>query len=436
MRKKFYAVLALVCILALGLMTGCSSDTDNADGGDGTTTIQFWHTWQGLEAEKFAQVISEFSKVHPEIKVEVLDSTTTEKQLIAMTSGAAFDVGLTMDYTANQWATTGALADMTPFIEETGTDLSNYVEPLLKLGEVDGKQYGIPFTMDTFMLFYNKDILAEAGYSEPPKTWEEFSEMCQAVTQTDANGDYTRLGCIPDYPWVTVAAIPYSFGASLYDEQTNKVLASSDTMKEALELKYSLYSGYYDNAKVQKFKAGLGQYQSAENPFFTGKVAFSIEGEWYPTFLEEYAPDLNWGVTSLPYPEGREAESCGFLQGAMLVIPEASKNKEAAYTFIDWLTSDEGQVALCVAKGNLPATYSGLENPALTEGNPSLTPFVEYARSASTKALPAFPFMGEYNTLMITVESNIYNQSMTVDDALQQVTDEIQPLADEWAAAQ
>lgn len=435
--KKKLAAAVLSAVMMMSLFAGCGSqETTGSGGAEGeTTTIQFWHTWQGLEAQKFAQVISEFSKVHPEIKVEVLDSTTTEKQLVAMTGGSSFDVGLTMDYTANQWANTGALEDMTPYIEAAGTDMSNYIEPLLKLGEVDGKQYGIPFTMDTFMLFYNKDILAEAGYTEPPKTWEEFSEMCEAVTQKDENGDYTRLGCIPNYPWVTVAAIPYSFGASLYDEETNQVLAASDGVKAAMELKNSLYSGFYDNAGVQKFKSGLGQYQSAENPFFTGKVAFSIEGEWYPTFLAEYAPDLNWGVTSLPYPEGAEEQSSGFLQGGMLVIPAASKNKEAAYTFVEWLTSDEAQVALCAAKGNLPATHSGLADPALLEQNPSLEPFAEYASHAQTKALPALPFMGEYNTLMITIEEQIYSQSVTVDEALNQVTEKIQPLADEWAAA-
>lgn len=433
MMKHRSVILVLFLALLFVMLVGCAAGTP-VPAEEKTTTIQFWHTWQGLEAQKFAQIIGEFSKEHPEIQVDVLDSTTTEKQLISMTSGASFDVGLTMDYTANQWANTGALADMTPYIEAHGTDMSNYLEPLLKLGEVDGKQYGIPFTLDTFMLFYNKDILTEAGYDAPPKTWEEFSEMCEAVTQIDADGDYSRMGCMPDYPWIIPAAIPYSCGASFYDEQTNQVLASSDDMKAALNIAYSLYSGTYDNAKAQKFKSGLGQYQSAENPFFTGKVAFSIEGEWYPTFLAEYAPDLNWGVTRLPCLDGREDTSYGFLQGGMLIIPEASKNKDAAYTFVEWLTSDAGQVALCAAKGNLPATHSGLKNAALVEANPSLKPFIEYVNSTPCEALPGVPFMGEYNTLLITKESEIFNQTLTVDEALQQVNDEVQVLADKWAA--
>lgn len=447
MKKRLFC-LASSCMFAAALFAGCGqssagsvSASGSGDAGSSTaetsgetTTIKFWHTWQGLEAEKFEKIIEGFSEVRPDIKVEVLGSTTEEKQLISMTSGDSFDVGFTMDCIANKWASTGALADMTPYMEANGTDTDNYIQTLMELGQIDGKQYGIPFTMDTYMLFYNKDILAEAGYTEPPKTWEEFSEMCEAVTQTDSNGDYTRLGYVPNYPGVTVAAIPYAYGASLYDAETNTVLANSPEMVAAMEQKYSLYSGFYDNAKVQKFRSGLGQYQSAENPFFTGAMAFSIEGEWFPTFIAEYAPDLNWGVAPLPSVEGNEENNDAFLQCGMLVIPEASKNKEAAYAFIEWLTSDECQVELCAQKGNLPATHSGLENESLFEQNPSLEPFAELANQENVRALPSVPFMGQYQNELSAVEEQMYNGDYTPQEALDKVTESIQAVADEWAA--
>lgn len=439
MKRKLLATLMCAAMMT-GVLAGCgaqevgSKDSTGGEAQGETTTIQFWHTWQGLEAEKFEAIIEAFAEVRPDIKVEVLGSTTEEKQLISMTSGDSFDVGLTMDCIANKWAATGALADMTPYIEANGTDTDNYIGSLMELGRIDDKQYGIPFTMDTYMLFYNKDILAEAGYTEPPKTWDEFLEMCEAVTQTDANGDYTRLGYVPNYPGVTVAAISYACGATLYDFENNKVLANSSEMLRAMELKYSLYSGFYDTAKVQKFRSGFGQYQSAENPFFTGAMAFSIEGEWFPTFIAEYAPDLNWGVVELPVDAGNEANSNAFLQCGMLVIPEASKNKEAAYAFVEWLTSDECQVEVCAQKGNLPATHSGLENPALVEKNPSLKPFAVMANQENVLALPALPFMGEYQNELSAVEEQIYNGDYTPQQALDKVAESIQASADEWVA--
>ena len=446
MKRKLFCLVSS-CVFAAAMLAGCDQGGSEAVSGAGTsepaassgaseetTTIKFWHTWQGLEAEKFEKIIEGFSEVRPDIKVEVLGSTTEEKQLIAMTSGDSFDVGFTMDCIANKWANSGALADMTPYIEANGTDTENYISSLMELGQIDGKQYGIPFTMDTYMLFYNKDILAEAGYTELPKTWDEFSEMCEAVTQTDSNGDYTRLGYVPNYPGVTVAAIPYAYGASLYDAETNTVLANSPEMVAAMEQKYSLYSGFYDTAKVQKFRSGLGQYQSAENPFFTGAMAFSIEGEWFPTFIAEYAPDMNWGVAPLPSVQGNEANNDAFLQCGMLVIPEASKNKEAAYAFIEWLTSDECQVELCAQKGNLPATHSGLENASLFEQNPSLEPFAELANQENVRALTAAPFMGQYQNELSAVGEQMYNGDYTPQEALDKVTESIQAVADEWAA--
>lgn len=440
MMKKKMISIALLCALVLTVFTGCGSNPEssasakNDKNSDEVTTIKFWHTWQGKEAEKFETIIEGFKEVHPEINVEVLGSTTEEKQMIAMSSGDSFDVGLTMDCIANKWANKGALADMTPYIEANGSDMDNYIPSLLNLCTLDGKQYGIPFTVDTFMMFYNKDMLAEAGYTEPPKTWSEFSETCQAVTKTDANGDYTSVGFIPDYPWVTVPLIPYAFGASLYDFETDTVTADSPKMIEAMEFKKSMYSGFYDTQKILKFKSGFGQYQSTEHPFFTGDVAFSFEGEWFPTFISEYAPDMNWGVAPLPLPDENPEQANAFLQSGMLVIPKASKHKEEAYTFIEWLTSDACQVELCAVKGNLPSTYSGLSNDSLFERAPSLIPFAEMTKLENVEALPALPFMGEYQNAMVVIEESVLTGEMSPQDALEKVVTEIQPLADEWAA--
>lgn len=442
--KKALSLLAALA-LSLSVFAGCAASSSSTPQGNSTagtsapqgntktTTIKFWHTWQGLEAKKFAEVISQFSAVRPDIIVEVLDSSTEEKQLISMTSGDSFDVGLTMDTIANKWSSKGALADMTPYIEANKTDMSNFIKPLLEIGQIDGKQYAVPFTMDTFMLLYNKDILAQAGFTAPPKTFEEFSEMCEAVTKLDANGDYERVGYVPSYPWMNIPTIPYAMGASLYDSQTNKILANSPEVIEAYNVKNSFFSGFYDNAKMIKFRSGLGQYQSAENPFFTGKVAFAVEGEWFPTFIKEYAPELNWDVAPMPVVTGKESQSGAFLQGGMLIIPEASKNKEAAYAFVEWLTSDAGQIPLCVAKGNLPSTYSGLKSEELFNGNASLKPFADYAALPAAKALPAVPFMGEYSTALSAVEDAMYNNQYTPQQAMEKVQKDIQPLADKWA---
>ncbi|MEG1753865.1 MAG: hypothetical protein RR234_08115, partial [Christensenella sp.] len=123
--KKILAIL-MVAVLSMSLLAACSNKSPSTSAQskavsstDTTTptTIKFWHGWQGLEAKKFATIIEKFSEVRPDIKVEVLDSATEEKQLVAMTGGDSFDVGLTMDVIANKWANTGALADMQPLMK-------------------------------------------------------------------------------------------------------------------------------------------------------------------------------------------------------------------------------------------------------------------------------------------------------------------------------
>lgn len=431
-------ILALAMVLSLAAC-GSSGTSGSAEGGAaqqedkggaGKTKVVFWHQWQGLEAEKFLQVIEKFHQEQDEIQVEVLDSTTKEKQLNAMQGGGGFDIGLTMDTSVNLWASVGALQELDDYIAAENFDVSNQVEGIFKLAQMNGKTYGIPFTMDTYAFLYNKDILEELGYSAPPTTYAEWAKMSEEAILTNEAGDYTRLGYVPDYPWINYSALEYAAGGVFVDVESGEVACDSPEMLGALQFKSSFYSAPYDTQKVLKFKSGFGQYQSAQNAFFTGEVVFAIEGEWYPTFIKEFAPDLNYGVAPLPTPDGDESAYTSVMQGGMMYIPKSASEPEAAFKFMQWL-SGAPQVEICIAKGNLPATYSGLDDPALVEQSPGLAPFVELAKG-NAKAYPAVPFMGEMQAEMEKVAEAIYMQEIPADEAMKQVKEAVQPLADKW----
>jgi multiple sugar transport system substrate-binding protein len=400
----------------------------------GPVKIQFWHLWQGLEAEKFLTIINRFNEQQSDIVVETLSSVTTEKMLVAMAGGTPFDVGYDMDYSVVRNGQMGALADLLPYARENGTNLNNQVQALLNM-VYDGKiLYGLPYTMDTAMLFYNKDILSELGYSAPPANTSEFLKMCEEAIKVNANGDYIRLGLVPDYPWMWTQVMITNLGGSFYDVRTDKVTADSMGFLQALDFYYNLYNGRYNPAGVTKFKSGLGQYQSSSNPFFQGQVLFTIEGEWYPTFIKEYAPNMNWGIAPLPVSPAGQSNVNPYLHGGMLFIPKISKNQQAAYKFIEYLIGDGPMSDICLAKGNLPSTYSVLNDSKFLAAAPELVPFVERVKDPNATAWPQIPFIGDYTLALNEEMEQMYRSGKTPQRVASAIIERIQPLADEWKA--
>lgn len=398
------------------------------------TTITFWHLWSGSEAEMLKEVIDDFNNNNKDIQVEVLDGTTTEKQLTAITGGNPPDVGYLIDYRISKLASVGALAELNKMISENNMDPSNTVQEIWKLGNYGGKQYGIPYTMDSYMLYYNKDMLKEAGITEPPKTAGELLEYSEKLTKVDENGEYTQVGFISDIPWIDPMNWAYTFGSNFYDFENDKVTCDSQSNIDALNLKLRSYQDPYEPEKIKKFKSGFGKYMSPNNPFFQGQLAMDVEGQWFTTFIKKYAPDINYGIVPMPYPDGKEnLANGGQLQGGMLYIPENSKKKEAAFKFITYLKSDEPYIKFCAGKGSIPTTYSALNNPKFLEAAPELEPFVEIAKNGNATAFPSIPFAKEYGDELKLQEEKFYNFEVTAQEAMENVVKKIQPLADEWA---
>jgi multiple sugar transport system substrate-binding protein len=414
-------------------ITGFSSASMAKSANKKVTTITFWHLWKGGEAQELQKIIDQFNKTHPTIVVKALSGTTSTKQLTALTGGNPPDVGYVIDYTLSKWASVGAVAPLDTMIKKYKISAKNYPDPVWKLGNYKGKQYAIPYTMDSYMLYYNKDMLKAAGIKEPPKTISDLKKYAQLLTKKDSNGEYTQLGYISDFPWLDVLNMSFAFGENFYDYKNDKVTCNSKKNIDALTFKVGSYQSPFDAEKIKKFKSGFGEYESPNNPFFQKQLAFDIEGEWFTTFLKKYAKDINYGIVPIPYPDGHpELSNGGQIQSGMLYVSKACKNKDAAYEFINYLTSDVPNINFCTAKGSLPASLSAIKSPLFTKKAPELAPFIQIVKSGHAKALPAVPFTKEYVNELSLQEQKAYDGEITPTEAMNNVVKKIQPLADQW----
>ena len=270
-------------------------------------------------------------------------------------------------------------------------------------GMYKGRIYGIPNSVDNRALYYNADLLIAAGYkttgadgtvrARPPKTWAELKDYAVRLTRWDPDRpappagwderigrqleiegrevDAVATGLSPEHrayadalvAWreqrrMKVIGFPAYYGNSwLYmygwmnggqfmsDDRTRCTLNDPRIVEAIAFMKevYDLQGGY---TTARRFEAG---FQGDElDPFIQGKVAMKIDGVWTLANLAKFGRDLSFGVAPNPMPQKRidELTSAGkeakisWSGGWAYAIPSTAKNKQAAWEFIRFLTSD------------------------------------------------------------------------------------------------
>ncbi len=441
--KKLLSLLLVLSMTVMLASCGGGAAPEKKEGGEepakeekkeeGKTTIKFWHAWQGDEADMLQVYVDKYNEEHPDVFVEALSGTNAEKQMIALSGGDTFDIGYQMDYRMALWGREGMLLPLNDLIAETGYNKDDVLDAELALMTLEDQIYGLPFTADTYQLYYNKDILDELGL-EVPTTWDELYDAAKKATKVDDNGDYTRIGFLNNFPWKNESVFTYINGANYADEKTGEVTINSPAQMEAMEFKARFHSAPdYDPEKIIKFASGFGQYASAENAFFKGQVAFSIDGEWFPTFIKMYAPDMNYGIAPIPYNADKpEFKERGMVLAGALYIPKASKHPKEAFDFIKYLT-EEAQLSFCIDKGSLPSTKSGLADPALIEKAPDMKPFVDIALAGNLATAEQVVYITEMKKAIGDAADKVYDGTATVEEAFNEAQEAVEKVAEKVA---
>ena len=216
----------------------------------------------------------------------------------------------------------------------------------------DGKVYGIPNSVDNRALYYNKDLLRGAGLVDangeaaPPRTWQELKEYAAKLTQRDDKGNIQVVGFAPNYGNSWLYMFGWMAGGEFMSPDRTRCTLDHDGVVRGLTFMKDVYDAAGGYRKVSAFQAG---FQGNElDPFIQGKVAMKIDGVWVIRHLATYGRELNFGVGPNPLPqseidrrrrEGREP-LLSWAGGWSYAIPTKAKNKEAAWQFVKFITTD------------------------------------------------------------------------------------------------
>lgn len=413
-RRYGVAVGAMAGALAL-VLAGCSAPAAPS----GPEEITFSYLWGGAEAEAIEAIIADFNASQDEVVVSGISSPDFQKQLTSLSaSKGSFDISDHFGNAVGSWASKGILEPLDDYLAENGVDPAEFAPASIEQLSYDGKIYSLPIAVHTFQLLYNKTLLAEAGV-EVPTTMDELAAAIKATTKVAADGSITQLGLGDPSPSTTITTLGYAFGGD-WDADG----APSPTDKGNVEA----LQWYLDNVvtpvgadKLAAFKSGVGEYMSAQDPFYTGKYAFVIDGEWRALNIPTTAPDLDWGVTAIPYVTSALADTTQ-LTVSTLFIPANSQHKEAAAKFLAYLVSDDGATAFSLALGNLPAKLSLVGSPAY-DGITDFAVWLNALAGDNVHALSSAPYSAEYSTDLGLAFDDVITGASTPEAALQKVQD-------------
>ncbi len=390
---------ALLLALACGL-AGCAAP-------DGRTEVVFWG--MGREGEVVGELVPAFEAEHPGIRVRVQQipwSAAHEKMLTAYVGGAVPDVAQLGNTWVAELAALDALAPLDSLVAATpGLGRADVFGGIWDTNVVSGTLYGLPWYVDTRLLFYRPSVLAAAGIDAPPATWAEWRAAMEAGSDPAA-GRYALLA--PPTEWTLPVVLGMQAGSPLLRDGDRYGAFRGDDFRRAFAFLLGLYR---DGLAVPPGAQPANMYQA----FARGDLSMVVTGPWNLGEFRSQLPDSlqsDWATAPLPGPDGPGTSTAG---GSSLVLFRGAAHPEAAWAFASYLARPDVQALFYEKTGSLPARISAWERAGLTR-DPRTRAFADQLRRA--RPTPTVPEWERVATLVARYAEAAARGAMTEDAAL------------------
>ncbi|MGQ0834301.1 MAG: sugar ABC transporter substrate-binding protein [Gammaproteobacteria bacterium] len=390
-RRTFLATSA-----SLPLAGACRS----ASGG---ASVELWA--MGREAEVIGELLTGVA-----IDVQQLAWTAAHQKLLTAFAGEAlpdvFQLG-------NTWVPElVALGALEPLDEHVAGSREirreDYFPGIWDTNVVRGSVYGIPWYVDTRLLYYRRDLLAQAGFDAPPTTWAEWSQMLGAIKRLVGPRRYSVL--LPLNEFEPLLALALQQEEPLLRENGRWGNFRSEGFRRALRFYVDLFQRRWAPAVTS------AEIANVWHEFGRGLFSFYISGPWnIREFRQRLAPELQhtWMTAPLPGPEGPGASTAG---GSSLVIARGSQRKPAAWRLIEHLSRPSAQARFHRITGNPPPRRSVWDTPQL-----AADPYARAFRVQLERA-KAVPKVAEWERIMDEMRllaERAVEGDLTIDQAVE-----------------
>ena len=366
--RGFFLASSRLSLLA-SLLGACTA-TDDA-------SLRFWAF--GREGEVVQELARDFERAHPGVRIRVQQipwSAAHEKLLTAIVGRATPDIAQMGNTWIPEMVTLGAIAPLALTLAD-----SSYFPGIVATNVVNDTLYGLPWYVDTRVLFYRKDILARAGYHAMPESWAGWRQAMLAIKRTAAPGQYPIF--LPMNEWPPMAILGLQAGSPLVTEQGFGAFREP-AFTRAFDFLLSFYRDGLASPISNNEIANL--YQE----FARGTFAMYISGPWnLGEFRRRLPADLqdDWGTAPLPGPTGPES-GVSLAGGSSLVVFRSSRHQALAMELIEWLSRPEQQARFYRLTGDLPARREAWADSALAVDREAEAFRIQLERAVPTPMVP------------------------------------------------
>jgi multiple sugar transport system substrate-binding protein len=327
---------------------------------DPRTTVRFWGL--GREGEVVRELVPAFERRHPEIRIEVQQipfSAAHEKLLTAYVGDATPDAAQLGNTWIPEFVSLRALAPLDARIARSDIRRDSFAG-IWDTNVIDGKTWGLPWYVDTRLLFYRTDLVAAAGGPWPPRSWREWRAVMEKIKKP---GRFAFL--LPIDEWQQPVIFGLQTGAGLLSEGGRRGAFRDPRFHRAMAFYLDLYRSGLAPALDLQSVANLYQ-QLAE-----GYFAMVITGPWnLGEFRNRLPPEMQdrWATAPLPPPEpGMPYPGASLAGGSSLVLFRHAQHPEAAWQWLEYLSEPAQQARFYRLSGDLPARPSAWQLAGLSE---------------------------------------------------------------------
>jgi ABC-type glycerol-3-phosphate transport system substrate-binding protein len=347
---KHVLTLSLILIIAVAACGNGQGDPKGAE--DAPIRLTLWHAYGGALGKQFEALVEEFNRTHPDILVKPSYGgslwTMRDKLFTAVAGDAAPDLAQIDQFWSSELAEAGAIVRIEDWF--AGFDREDVWPLAWETATYAGEIWSMPFSMSNIALYYNRPLLRGAGLDpdDPPATWEELAATATAMTaDADRDDQIDRWGL--SFPLQANQGVVYYWFTFLWQaggEIFTEDLAAARFHEAPGVAALSFWQGMV--------KAGSLPLAPPEDGFEKGQIGMTLAST---ARLGQYVDALGDDLGVAPLPVGPAGSATG-VGGANLAIMADCEDKQAAWAFVEWMTSPEVNLRWSMGTGYLPLRRS------------------------------------------------------------------------------
>ena len=418
------AGLALAGCVAEPAAQGPAPSSGSLDPAEVKGALSYWNSFTGEdERAGFQSVVDSFRAAYPNVDFQVEAVPNADfmtKFTTAVQSRSGPDTVMALMERFPDMVGMNGLTDLTGFADGWG-GLGEFDRKMLDPLTVDGKLYALPALAFVDWMYYRADWFADAGITAPPRTWEEFRQVAQAITDPgrDRYGFGMRGGAGGG---TAIIKVINSYNGPLTSPDGRSATLELDAAVEALRL----YTGLYTQDHVVPPSAPNDSYNQIFQSFLNGRTGMLLHHTGSLQSVQKALRPMEQ-VRTMVVPKA-EFEGTWILPGGNGLMTSTA-NADAAYAWLTHWAKPQTQVDFLKATGYWPTARAAQQDPFVT-GNPLYEAATE---AVSIGGTPTFfrGFQGWMDTVVLVETQNVLVGRKSVEEAAGVMVDSLRSIIEE-----